>query len=143
MFRFIQFYSMIFLFFYISREKFEFWTGIRAPGLQISSPYKYKNIEYQIIIYFENIYSLLKSIWYTRGNVFASRPKVRGYKPGWGRWIFSGLQKSSAKVLRQVLQGMDSGSEDFQARQRTESLKKYRLWNCGNSTNNWIQNKFL
>ena len=27
---------------------------------------------------------------WSRGNVLASRSKVRGFKSGWGRWIFSG-----------------------------------------------------
>ena len=34
--------------------------------------------------------------WF-RGNVLASRSKVRGFKPGWGRWIFSGRKNSEHK----------------------------------------------
>ena len=32
---------------------------------------------------------------WSRGHVLASRCKVRGFKPGWGRWIFSGRKKNS------------------------------------------------
>ena len=38
---------------------------------------------------FVNIPQILISRW-SRGNVLASRSKVRGFKPDWGRWILSG-----------------------------------------------------
>ena len=34
---------------------------------------------------------------WSRGNVLASRSKVRGFKPGWGRWIFSGRKNPEHK----------------------------------------------
>ena len=40
---------------------------------------------------------------WSRGNVLSSRTKVRGFKPGWGWWIFSGRKnpehKSSMREL--------------------------------------------
>ena len=40
----------------------------------------------------------------TRGTVLASRSKVRGFKSGWGRWIYSGRknpeQKSSGRDFK-------------------------------------------
>ena len=33
----------------------------------------------------------------SRGNVIASRSKVRGFKPGWDRWIFSGRKNPEYK----------------------------------------------
>ena len=35
-----------------------------------------------------------------RGNVLASRFRVRGFKPGWGRWIFSGGNGSFINYVR-------------------------------------------
>ena len=34
---------------------------------------------------------------WSRGNVLASRSKVRMFKPGWGRWIFSGRKNPEHK----------------------------------------------
>ena len=34
---------------------------------------------------------------WSRGKVLASRSKVRGFKPGWGRWIFSGRKNPKHK----------------------------------------------
>ena len=43
----------------------------------------------------------VKSIWnrprWSRGNVLVSRSKIRGFKSGWGRWIFSGRKNPEHK----------------------------------------------
>ena len=51
--------------------------------------------QYETIIENHKI-KLLISRWY-RGNVLVSRSKVRGFKPGWGRWIFSGRKSPEHK----------------------------------------------
>ena len=52
---------------------------------------------------FSFAYLLFRFVWWSRGNMLASRSKVRGFKPGWGRWIFSGYKnlehKSSGRNL--------------------------------------------
>ena len=60
---------------------------------------------------------------WSRGNVIASRSKIRGFKPGWVWRIFSGRKnpehKSSGRDFK-----LGVPSLRFHARKRTSSLKK-------------------
>ena len=67
---------------------------------------------------------LKKKLPESRGIVIASRSKVWGFKPRWGRWIFSGRKNPEHKSF-----GREPWvpSLRFQARQRTLSLKNRPL----------------
>ena len=58
-----------------------------------------------------------------RGNVLASRSKVRGFKPDWGRWIISGRKNPEHKSTGRDF-NLEVPSLSFQARYRTSILKK-------------------
>ena len=61
--------------------------------------------------------------WWSRGNVLASRSKIRGSKPDFGRWIFSGRKNSEHKSSGRNFK-LGVPSLRFQTRSKTSSLKR-------------------
>ena len=59
---------------------------------------------------------------WSRGNVLASSSKVRGFKPGWGRWIFQDLKILSTSPPEGTL-SLGSLVWDFRL------VKKPQAWN--------------
>ena len=57
---------------------------------------------------------ICRPLW-SRGNVLASRSKVRGFQPDWGRWIFSGRKNPEHKSSRRDFK-LGIPSLRFQAR---------------------------
>ena len=64
---------------------------------------------------------------WSRGNVLNSRSEIREFKPGWGRWLFSGRknpeQKSSEREFK-----LGVPSLKFRLVKGPQALKKIGLW---------------
>ena len=65
------------------------WRWPYWPRCPVSRP---TTMDSCCLLMFSSLEALI--IRYSRGNVLASRAKVCGFKPEWGRWIFSGCKNS-------------------------------------------------
>ena len=63
---------------------------------------------------------------WSRGNVIASRSKVRGFKPGWGRWIFQDVKLLNTSPHGETL-SWESRVWDFRLVKESQDWKNRRL----------------